>query len=63
MQQQLELFLPAVCCAYCGKASYEPVWVVKNFVLHTSQFAFCTQDHAEKYYLEQMQRIRHEQRA
>ena len=56
--QQLELFLPAVCCAYCGVASYEPVYVVKHFGRHTTQFAFCTQQHAEEYYVERQREIR-----
>lgn len=55
---QLELFLLAVHCAYCGKANYEPVYVVKHMGTITMQYAFCNQDHADHYYTERQQDMR-----
>lgn len=58
MTQQLELFLPAVHCAFCGKPNYEPVYVVRHFGTISLQFAFCNQDHANAYYVERLQNMR-----
>lgn len=47
----LELFLPAVCCDECKKATYTPVWVTRHIGRGTVQLAFCSKAHADAFYM------------
>lgn len=51
---QPELFAPAVHCAHCGKPTYTPKIAVRHIGLSTAQFAFCNDDHANKFYLKRL---------
>ena len=55
---QLEMFLPAMHCDECGKATYDPVWVVRSVGRSTVQFAFCCQLHADAFYKKRQYAIR-----
>lgn len=55
---QLELFLPAIKCDECGITTYNPVWVVRHIGHSTAQFAFCSQEHANDFYMKRNHSIK-----
>jgi hypothetical protein len=54
-EMQLELDLqPPITCTHCRQVVPQPFWVVKHFGRVTSQLPFCSEEHANEYYLERL---------
>ncbi len=56
IEEQLELFPPAVQCSYrhCNEPTHHPFWVVKHVGRSSIQLPFCNEQHANAEYLERL---------
>lgn len=51
MEEHFPHFKKPTMCQYCKQYTIDPLWVTRHIGRGTMQYAFCTLDHANKFYI------------